>query len=85
MTLIIEVEMTRFENYDEWNSGRRDRRQEIINLQEFDEISAIRLLNNWEIHDRVVYELCSSYPQLLEVLPRVLNIGFEVARNRGKR
>ena len=69
-------------DFEKWNTRQHDHRKEIIDLQELDEVSATRLILDWERHDRVVFELCSSYPELLEYIPRVLNIGFEVARSR---
>ena len=69
-------------DFEMWNSIQHDHRIAIINLQELDEISEMRLIHDWERHDRVVFELCSSYPGLSEYIPRVLNIGFEVARSR---
>ena len=69
-------------DFEKWNSRQQDRRKDIINLQELDEVSALRLFHDWERHDRVIFELCSSYPDLSESIPGVLNIGFEVARSR---
>jgi hypothetical protein len=78
--MIVEVIM--FKDFEEWNSRQQDRRKDITSLQELDEVSALRLFHDWERHDRVVFELCSSYPELSEYISRVLNIGFEVARSR---
>ncbi len=69
-------------DFEKWNSRQQDRRKDLINLQELDEVSALRLFHDWERHDRVIFELCSSYPELSEYISRVLNIGFEVARSR---
>jgi len=76
------VEVIMSKDFEKWNSRLQDRRKDIIKLQELDEVSTLRLFHDWERHDRVVFELCSSYPELSEYYSRVLNIGFEVARSR---
>ena len=76
------VEVIMSMDFEKWNIRQQDRRKDIINLQELDEISALRMIRDWERHDRTVFELCSSYPELSGYIPRVLNIGFEVARSR---
>jgi hypothetical protein len=76
------VEVIVSEAFEKWTLRQQDQRKEIIELQELDEVSAKRLINDWERHDRAVFELCSSYPELSEYIPRVLIIGFEVARSR---
>jgi hypothetical protein len=76
------VEVIVSEAFEKWTLRQQDQRKEIIELQELDEVSATRLIRDWERHDRAVFELCSSYPELSEYIPRVLNIGFEVARSR---
>ena len=69
-------------DFEKWNSRQQDHRKDVVKLQELDDVSAMRLIHDWERHDRVVFELCSSFPELSEYIPRVLNIGFEVARSR---
>jgi hypothetical protein len=76
------VDVITIMDFEKWNSSQQDHRKEIIKLQELDEDTTMRLIHDWERHDRVVFELCSSYPELSEYIPRVLNIGFEVARSR---
>ncbi len=78
--MTLEVIMSK--DFEKWNSRQQDRRKDIVNLQEVDEVSALRLIHDWERHDRIVFQLCSSYPELSEYIPRVLNVGFEVARSQ---
>jgi hypothetical protein len=68
--------------FEKWNSEQQNRRKEIIDLQELDEVTSAILIRDWERHDRVVFELSSAYSELSRYMPKVLNIGFEVARSR---
>jgi hypothetical protein len=76
------VEVIMIQDFEKWNSRQQDHRKDVIKLQELDDVSAMRLIHDWERHDRVVFELCTSYPVLSAYTPRVLNIGFEVGRSR---
>ena len=68
--------------FEKWNSRQHNQRKEIIDHQELDEVTVARLIRDWKRHDRVVFELCSSYSELSKEMSKVLNIGFEVARSR---
>ncbi|NIM94730.1 MAG: hypothetical protein GTO18_13600 [Anaerolineales bacterium] len=52
------VEVIMIKDFEKWNSRQQDHRKDVVKLQELDDVSAMRLIHDWERHDRVVFELC---------------------------
>lgn len=50
--------------FEKWNSRQHNQRKEIIDHQELDEVTTAGLIRDWERHDKVVFDLCSSYSEL---------------------